>query len=547
MRRALYLILLSTVLPLTLGCTGDKTLMLQQLETLEQYNRADSLMLNDSLAVILVNYFNRHGSNNEQMRAYYILGRTYADQGEFPQALGAYNNAANRANTISADCDFRTLSRVHAQTALLYNNLLLPDNMIRHERLAMKYAEVAKDTMQYIACYGVLAEGYEMKILPDSALAILTEVYLLYNKVGVPELAAGVCCSMADVYRQKKDYQKAKERMQEYEDNSGFFDEQGNIEIGKEMYYSCKGHLCLDTDDKINAELYFRKLLRVAYNYSLEIAALDGLQRLYTKYYNKDSLVKYVQLSDSICNIAHNEIEIQKTLQVQSMFDYTRKELIASQKSREADRLRYILIIVVSLCIILILLFTIAYIRHQNAQRLLQSKYQAEMEKLAQAQTDLLALQSEQSVSKNLLSKKEQEIKTLQDTTEQYRKKIHTLQGYALNERLQQAPITLKVQQYLKHDPYLLPTFEDWRDLKVLINNEIPTFYNSLNVETNKLNDFEYDVCVLLRLQFSPANIAKLKKCTPAYITQIRRAIYKKLFQKEGRADDLDEYILSLS
>ena len=158
-----------------------------------------------------------------------------------------------------------------------------------------------------------------------------------------------------------------------------------------------------------------------------------------------------------------------------------------------------------------------------------------------------MALQSEQSVSKNLLSKKEQEIKSLQDTTEQYRKKIHTLQGYALNERLQQAPITLKVQQYLKHDPYLLPTFEDWRDLKVLINNEIPTFYNSLNVEANKLNDFEYDVCVLLRLQFSPANIAKLKKCTPAYITQIRRAIYKKLFQKEGRADDLDEYILSLS
>jgi hypothetical protein len=103
------------------------------------------------------------------------------------------------------------------------------------------------------------------------------------------------------------------------------------------------------------------------------------------------------------------------------------------------------------------------------------------------------------------------------------------------------------LQQYLKHDPYQLPTFEDWRDLKILINHEIPSFYDTLNAEANKLNDFEYDVCVLLRLQFSPANIAKLKKCTPAYITQIRRAVYKKIFQKEGRADDLDEYILSLS
>ena len=278
----------------------------------------------------------------------------------------------------------------------------------------------------------------------------------------------------------------------------------------------------------------------------MEIAALDGLQRFYAKYFNRDSLVKYVQLSDSICNIVHNEVEMQKTLQVQAIYDYTRSELIASQKSREADRLRYILVIVVSLSIILTLLSVIAYIHHQNAQRLLQSKYQAEMEKLAQAQADLLALRSEQSVSLTLLSQKEQEIKTLQDTTEQYRHKIHTLQGYALNERLQRAPVTLRLRQYLRHVPYQVPTFEDWRNMKILINHEIPSFYGIL-VETNKLNDFEYDVCVLLRLQFSPANIAKLKKCTPAYISQIRKGIYKKLFQKEGRADDLDEYILSLS
>ena len=169
------------------------------------------------------------------------------------------------------------------------------------------------------------------------------------------------------------------------------------------------------------------------------------------------------------------------------------------------------------------------------------------MEKLAQAQVDLLALRSEQSISQRLLSQKEWEIKSLQEKAEQYRHKIHTLQGYALNERLQQAPVTLRLQQYLKQNPFQLPTWEDWRDLKILINHEIPTFYETLNVEANRMNGFEYDVCVLLRLQFSPANIAKLKKCAPSYITQIRKTIYQKIFQKEGRAEDLDEYILSLS
>ncbi len=339
----------------------------------------------------------------------------------------------------------------------------------------------------------------------------------------------------------------AEKKMREFETLSGLFDEQGNIMRGKEMYYSCKGHLCLDTSDKVNAEFYFRKLLGVANNYDLKIAAFDGLQRFYTKYFNKDSLVKYVKLSDSICRIAHKDIEMQKTVQAQALYDYTRSELIANKKSSEADRLRYTLIIAVSLCFIILLLSVIAYIRHQNAQKLLESKYQAEMEKLAQAQADLLALRSEQSVSHGLLSQKEQEIKTLQETTELYRHKIHTLQGYALNERLQQAPVTLRLQQCLKQNPYLLPTFDDWRELKMLINHEMPSFYDILNAEGNNLNDFEYDVCVLLRLQFSPVNIAKLKKCTPAYITQIRKAVYQKVFKKEGRAEDLDEYILSLS
>ena len=61
----------------------------------------------------------------------------HADWGEMPQALNAYNDAADRADTTATDCDYRTLSRVHAQTAQLYYSQLLPDNMLRHNRLAI--------------------------------------------------------------------------------------------------------------------------------------------------------------------------------------------------------------------------------------------------------------------------------------------------------------------------------------------------------------------------------------------------------------------------
>ena len=539
-----YLLFLALVL--LVGCT-DGTEWRLQLEELERQNRADSLMTNDSLALVLVRWFDRHGSSNEQLRAHYILGRTYADRGEMPQALEAYNDAVDCADTTSADCDFRTLSRVHAQTAQLYYSQLLPDNMIREEQLAMKYAEAANDTMQYLYCYGMLAEGYDMKNLKDSALSTLREVHYLYDKVGAPRLASALCCAMADIYRQKGNYVQAEECMREFETRSGYFDSHGNIVQGKEMYYSFKGLLCLCLSDKEDAEYNFRKLLSVAGNYELTIAAYDGLQQFFAKYHDRDSLVKYDRLSDSLCRIAHSSIEMQKTMQVHAMYDYTRSEQVAFQKSREAERLSGGLIIVGSCCAIIILLSIIVYNYHKNARRLLEARYQSEMELLAQAQADLLTLRSEHAVSKSLLSQKEQQINVLQAATEQYRSKIQVLQGYALSERLQQAPVTQRLHQYLKQAHFQLPSYDDWRDSRILINHEIPAFYGTLNMEDNKLNEFEYDVCVLVRLHFSPANIARLKKCSAPYITQIRKGIYKKIFHKEGRAEELDEYILSIA
>ena len=122
----------STVCLLVASC-GDGSRQRLQLEELEHRNRADSLMTNDSLALSLAEWFDGHGTANEQLRAHYILGRTYADLGEAPQAIDAYNEAADRADTTASDCDYYTLCRVHAQKASVYYDQLLPDNMIHVE------------------------------------------------------------------------------------------------------------------------------------------------------------------------------------------------------------------------------------------------------------------------------------------------------------------------------------------------------------------------------------------------------------------------------
>ena len=123
------------------GCNGDRAQMLQQLEQLEQQNRSGEAMLNDSLAESLVNYFDRHGDANERMRSRYILGRTYYCLDELPRALEMYNEAADCADTTSADCDYAKLSRVYAQRAAIYYDQVIPNGQIENLRMATYYAK----------------------------------------------------------------------------------------------------------------------------------------------------------------------------------------------------------------------------------------------------------------------------------------------------------------------------------------------------------------------------------------------------------------------
>ena len=58
------LCLMSLVVMLMTACGESHQQMVLQLEELERQNRADSLMLNDTLALRLADYFDRHGQKH---------------------------------------------------------------------------------------------------------------------------------------------------------------------------------------------------------------------------------------------------------------------------------------------------------------------------------------------------------------------------------------------------------------------------------------------------------------------------------------------------
>ena len=75
------------------------------LRELQEWNQADTVFTSDSVARVLVAYFDHlWHSPNTRMLAHYLLGRAHADMGEAPQAIEDYQTAVECADTTDQDC-----------------------------------------------------------------------------------------------------------------------------------------------------------------------------------------------------------------------------------------------------------------------------------------------------------------------------------------------------------------------------------------------------------------------------------------------------------
>lgn len=88
-------------------------------------------------------------------------------------------------------------------------------------------------------------------------------------------------------------------------------------------------------------------------------------------------------------------------------------------------------------------------------------------------------------------------------------------------------------------------TLSEWNKLNQLFRNHIPYFETSLRKYVN-LSDTEWYVCMLLKLNFSPGEIAILTNKTLGGISSIRSRLYQKCFKRKGSAPDWDLFISSL-
>ena len=209
---------------------------------LQAQNLADTVFRSDSAALALVEYYDYPWHRaNDQMLAYYLLGRAYADMGEAPQAIEAYQTAVERADTTDEDCDLYALSAVYGQMAMIFDEQNLPEDELSALRNYNHYCWLSGDTLSAILGFLGLERVYYLLNDTNAILQNADSARKLFLSYGYYEDAAKALLMPAYYFTVRGNYNDAEEAISIIKEKAELFDDKGNLKPAHEMFYYTLG------------------------------------------------------------------------------------------------------------------------------------------------------------------------------------------------------------------------------------------------------------------------------------------------------------------
>ena len=493
------------------------------------------LPLNRDSLLMLDGYFTDHGTPNERMLAKYIIGCSYLDDNDAPRALECFHEAASMADTTNMDCDWRTLQKVHVQSGLLLYNKDALHDADEEYKLAFKYAIKAKDTLNALLAIEQKTNIYMAEGKTDSLIKLRKKLYSLYMKNGYTENAAMSLGPIVVDLVKMGELDEAKRYLDNYERNSGLFDSLGNIEKGREIHYYIKGTYYLEAGKPDSAEYFFRKCASSTTELAVIQPAFKGLMRLYKQLNLPDSMAKYAELVNVLQDTVYNKDMMQHLQQMQAVYNYDRHVEMAEKESAYFKALGT----AVALILLLVIIYMVGYIIRKRKLRLREKhKLEQSIGELQNANHGLEAMnESQRKETRQIIDEKTKEIEQLRQEKQNLEKQFDCQPKQPL---FADEPIVRLLDENLRKAPNSM-TSDEYHRLK-----ELFTGFEPLNRWEKMMSSNEYQVCLLVKVGFSPKDISILMGLSLSNISNIRKRLFEKMTGRKGAAKDFDKFIMSL-
>ena len=540
------LVLLFALLMALACCTPEAEREMDALlDRADSMNRAYIPMTDgiDSLLLEATRFYDRHGDANQQLRAHYLLGCAYRDMGEAPAALQSYQDAIDRADTLSADCDYKQLCRVYAQMAQIFYEQGLYREQLVFQQLSSQYAWKSKDTLAALMSYEQENEAYRNLNMPDSLLYICDYVSRLYRKFGYTHQAARVLGYTLRELIRCHEFDKARKYMQIYESESEYFDSLGNIQKGREIYYRIKGLYFLHTNMLDSAEYFFRKELLNGMGFKNQHSAALGLAELYNILQLSDSTAKYYKYAYAMSDSLYAHRTAKDIERIQAMYNYTRHQEIAHQEQKKANQRTVIIWICVGIIVVICLLTYIIIRELARKKKEAEQKYLQSQSVIEQAQSDIAKLRKNEEANRELISEKEQIIREQETIMKSLLQRNTNSQSLA-DRKLIDTDIYKKFEQLSTKGQQ--PTQSEWEQIEQQIFLCFPGFKEFISKNEYLLNNKEYKTCLLTRIGIKPTNIGSMLGVASSYITELRTKLLQKLFGMSGSSKSFDKLLKAI-
>lgn len=543
----------------------EETRMYHALLTLRAEDKLYVRQTSDSLIKSIVTYYNKQGDAAKRLEAYYMLGRIYRDLDEPLEALKAFQEAADLGKKAQ---QYDLLGRVYEQKMYVfsYQNLLAEASEMANK--SYDYYCMQKDTIgityalrNKARLYSKINQKDSMEICYQKAVRIAFNAKDTLTAYSILRELAAI---LADLHR--------------YDDSEkalAYIPEKSKKENAITLYNIARIHLYRQQED--SARYYLLKALQAKYNKNiyLQKSIYQQLSSLSEKQGEVAQALRYertcAMLKDSIAAITQTEA----IYKIHALYNYQKikqeKDRLLLQNEHQQKLLYLSLLILLGIGILIS--WGIRQFKQykqnvaQQKKELANLRVELEREKETEQKQEH-ELQKNQTKIEELellieTARKERDEKT--ETCQQLQRQISQLEisnrhirlnmdekALARQEKelrkqeMRQSAIYLwfHEESHWEHIPEAAP---QWEELRNLIKDCFPQFIVRLHTLYPKISEMELRTCFLLKLEIPLKAFPKImNKASASAISNLRIRLYKKLFNKEGTASELDEFIADL-
>ena len=524
----------------------ERVRMYHRLLTIKAADKAYMRHTSDTLIRQVVAYYEDGADPWLLPEAYYYAGRVYSDLGDAPQALDYFERAAEALPPKGREM---LAGKIYSQMGTLFEHQQMYEEALEMFRRAYEYDVKAGDVRGQVFDLRDIGDAYQGLEETDSALVCIQKAYGLASAGGEAELVSLVQGQRLSLYLQLQEYDSAEVCLREAFKHVHKASRSGLYFKAAELY-NYTGRLD-------SAIYYWKQLLGCGTIYAKEMAHF-ALAQVAMRKKNIDKalehFVQYQWCNDSIRRLTNTE-----TLrQMHSLYNYKLREKESQKLKAEKQQRQFVFYAALGTCVLL-LAVAFGYVQYVHRKRV---ELQQRLEHANRVR--------EEAEQRNgqFIRKNEQKIAALEQQLREadsaHREQLQR-QKEMMEWENRQARAAMEKQRLLKetmvetdirkelvarlstsHVGNKMLKERDWLRIEREIKACSSDFKEKLQTLYPDFSEFEYHLCLLIRLGMRPVNMAELTAHTKESVTAARRRMYEKVFRKKGSPSDWDEIVLSL-